>query len=38
MPAKLLARNLECMKDFPGLNDAGGAERLELCPQCRQRA
>ncbi len=38
MPAKLLALNIARMKDFPGLDDRGGVERLKLCPACRQRA
>ena len=34
----LLASSLARMKDFPGLTDAGGIDRLKLCPECRQRA
>ena len=36
--AKLLASGLARMKDFPGLSDLGGVERLKCCPACRQRA
>ena len=34
----LLASSLARIKDFPGLADAGGIDRLKLCPACRQRA
>ena len=34
----LLASSLARIKDFPGLTDAGGIDRLKLCPACRQRA
>jgi ferredoxin len=34
----LLASSLARIKDFPGLADAGGIDRLKLCPACRQGA
>ena len=34
----LLASSLARLKDFPGLTDAGGIDRLKLCPACRQHA
>jgi ferredoxin len=34
---RLLASSLDKMHNFPGLADAGGVDRLRMCPACRQR-
>ena len=34
---RMLAASLAKMRDFPGLANAGGVERLRMCPACRQR-
>ena len=34
---RMLAASLAKVRDFPGLANTGGIERLRMCPACRQR-
>jgi len=38
MGRRLLKSSIARVKDFPGLIEMGGVERLHMCPACRQRA